>query len=91
MDGGGTRALVFGKDVGVMIGFLEECRVVEVGRGHSGDTVSEELDDDGEGAAKKGNMLEGQGEDSDVENRLRKFTMTVGAAAEKDKCRTEQE
>lgn len=37
-----------------LIGFLEERRVVvEVGRGHSGDAVSEELDDDGEGAAKK--------------------------------------
>ena len=30
-------------------------------------------------------------ESSNVENRLRKFTLTVGGAAEKDECRTGKE
>ena len=51
-----------GKMLERLIGFLEERRVVEVGRGHSGDAVSEELDDYGDGAAKKVNMLDDQGE-----------------------------
>ena len=51
-----------GKMLERLIGFLEERRVVEVDRGHSGDAVSEELDDYGEGAAKKVNMLDDQGE-----------------------------
>ena len=80
-----------GKMLERLIGFLEERGVVEVGRGHGRDAVPEELDDDGEGAAKNGNMLDGQGEDSDVDNRLRKFTLTVGGAAEKDECRTGKE
>lgn len=37
-----------GKMLERLIGFLEERRVVEVGRGHSGDAVSEELVDDAE-------------------------------------------
>lgn len=37
-----------GKMLERLIGFLEQRRVVEVGRGHSGDEVSQELDDDGE-------------------------------------------
>lgn len=37
-----------GKMLERLIGFLEQRRVVEVGRGHSGDTVSQNFDDDGE-------------------------------------------
>lgn len=36
-----------GKMLERLILFLEQCHVVEVGRGHNGDTVSQELDDDG--------------------------------------------
>lgn len=36
-----------GKMLERLIGFLEQRRVVEVGRGHSGDTVSQDFDDDG--------------------------------------------
>jgi len=43
-----------GKMLERLIGFLEERRVVEVGRGHSVDAVSEDLDDDGKGAEENG-------------------------------------
>ena len=54
MEEEGQEHWYSGKMLERLIGFLEERRVVEVGRGHNGVAVSTELDDDGEGAAKKG-------------------------------------
>ena len=42
-----------GKMLERLIGFLEQRHVVEVGKGHSGDTVSQELDDNGNRVLRK--------------------------------------
>ncbi|MCJ1343761.1 hypothetical protein MMC31_001958, partial [Peltigera leucophlebia] len=80
-----------GKMLERLIAFLEECRVVEVARGHSGMQSQSSSTTAGEEPTKKCNMLDGQGEDRDVDDTLRKFALTVGGVAEKVEHRTGKE